>query len=121
MGSTIVKKVIITGFIIFGTALGLANVWFRQNTDAVFFLNIPGMWLGDVIYTLSVKLFGDPHSSQAHYTIPWLLRIPQVYVPISILFWGILGMLLAIFLKPKTIGWIVGLYFVVFGIIYLLA
>lgn len=112
------RKVIITGLILFGTALGLTAVWFRHNTDAMFLLNIPGTWLGDVIYSLSVRLFGDPHSSQAHYTIPWLLRIPQVYVPASILFWGILGTLFTIFLKPKTIALIIGLYVIVFGIIY---
>ena len=112
------KKITITGFIIFGAVVGLTAVWFRQNTDAVFLLNIPGTWLGDAIYNLSVRLFGDPNSSQAHYTIPWLLRIPQVYVPVSILFWGILGTLFTIFLKPKTIALIVGLYVIVFGIIY---
>ena len=81
------KKVIVTGFIIYGTAVGLSAVWFHQHTDMLFLLNIPGTLLGDAVYGLSIRFFGDPHSSQAHYTIPWLFRIPQVYVPTSVLFW----------------------------------
>ena len=115
------KKVIITGFIVFGAVAGLTAVWFHQNTDTMFLLNIPGTWLGDAVYNLSIRLFGDPYSSQAHYTIPWLLRIPQVYVPVSTFFWGVLGALFSIFLKPKMIALIMGLYLIMFGIIYLLA
>lgn len=102
------KAFAIVGFMVFGTALGFAAVWFRQHTDTVFLLNIPGTWLGDAVYDLSIRFFGDPCSSQAHYTIPWLLRIPQVYLPASIFFWGILGTLFAKFLKPKMIALMMG-------------
>jgi len=119
-GFEIMKKIIITGFIIFGTVVGLIAVWFRQNTDTVFLLNIPGTLLGDAAYALSIRFFGDPHSSQAHYTIPWLFRIPQVYVPASIFFWGLVGTIFTAFLKLRIIAWIMGLYLVAFGIIYLL-
>ena len=115
------KKVIITGFIIFGVAVGFIAVWFRQHTDMVFLLNIPGTLLGDAVYGLSIRFFGDPHSSQAHYTIPWLFRIPQVYVLASIFFWGLVGTIFVVFLKPRIIAWITGLYLVIFGLIYLLA
>jgi uncharacterized membrane protein YeaQ/YmgE (transglycosylase-associated protein family) len=116
-----VKKAIITGFIIFGMVVGFIAVWFRQHTDMVFLLNIPGTLIGDAVYGLSIRLFGDPHSPQAHYTIPWLFRIPQVYVPASVLFWGLLGTIFTICLKPKIIAWMMGLYLVVFGSFYLLA
>jgi len=115
------RKFIITGFIILGVIVGFIAIWFREHTDMVFLLNIPGTLLGDAIYGLSIRFIGDPHSAQAHYTIPWLFRIPQVYVPASILFWGIIGMIFAIFLKPRTVVWIMGIYLVVFGSFYLLA
>ena len=116
------KKVIITGFIIFGILVGFIAVWFRQNTDTVFLLNIPGTLLGEAFYNFSIMFFGDPVSPQAHYTIPWLLRIPHVYVLASIFFWAILGTLFAVFLKPKKmIALITGLYLIMFGFIYVLA
>jgi len=115
------KAIIMIGFIIYGIAVGFIAVWFRQNTDMVFLLNIPGTLLGDAVYGLSIRFFGDPHSSQAHYTIPWLFRIPQVYVPISVLFWGLLGTIFTVLLKPRMIAWITGIYIVVFGSLYLLA
>jgi len=115
------KAIIMIGFVIYGIAVGFIAVWFRQNTDTVFLLNIPGTLLGDAVYGLSIRFFGDPHSSQAHYTIPWLFRIPQVYVPISVLFWGLLGTIFTVLLKPRIIAWITGIYIVVFGSLYLLA
>ena len=115
------KSSVIIGFIIFGAAVGFASVWFRQHTDSLFLPNIPATLLGDAIYGLAIKYFGDPHSAQAHYTIPWLFRIPQVYVPVSILFWGLIGTLLAMFLRLKIIIWIMGVYLIAFGCFYLLA
>ncbi len=114
------KRIIIAMFMVYGVVVGFIAVWFRQNTDMVFLLNIPGTLFGDAVYGLSIRFFGDPHSSQAHYTIPWLFRIPQVYVPASTLFWGLIGTLLAVFLKPRIVAWIMGVYLVVFGSLYLL-
>ena len=114
------KTTTILGFIIYGTVVGFISVWFRQNTDSVFLLNIPGTLLGDAVYGLSIRFFGDPHSSQAHFTIPWLFRIPQVYVPTSILLWGLIGTLFAVFLKPRIVAWIMGVYLIVFGSLYFL-
>ncbi|MFC1873685.1 hypothetical protein ACFLYX_00095 [Chloroflexota bacterium] len=120
-GFEILKKFIITGFIIYGAALGFVAVWFHQHTDTFFLFNIPGTLLGDTVYGLSIRLLGNPHSSQAHYTIPWLLRIPQVYVPTSVFFWGLLGTLFMVFLKPRVVAWIMGIYLIVFGGHYFLA
>ncbi len=115
------KRIVLIGFVLYGIAVGFISVWFRQNTDSVFLLNIPGTLLGDAVYGLSIRFLGDPHSSQAHFTTPWLFRIPQVYVPASILFWGLLGTLFTVFLKPKIVGLIMGIYLVIFGSFYLLA
>jgi hypothetical protein len=64
------------------------------------------MLLAEKIYVVSIDLLGNPISDQAHYTIPWLLRIPQVCVPVSILFWGLLGLAIqvirnALYMKTK--------------------
>ncbi len=115
------KIVIIVVFLLYGIIVGFIAVWFRQHTDMVFLLNIPGTLLGDAVYGLSIRFIGDPHSTQAHFTIPWLFRIPQVYVPASIFFWGLLGTLFTVFLKPRIVAWIMGAYLVIFGSFYLLA
>ena len=115
------KKIIyIACFIIFGITVGFVSIWFYNNTDTIFMLNIPGTLLGDGIYYRTIESFGDPYSSQAHYTIPWILRVPQVYVLASGLFWGILGALLSLFLKLKTMLWIAVAYIVILGVLTIL-
>jgi len=112
------KKIIyIACFLLFGIGIGFVSVWFDNNTDTIFFLNIPGTVIGDGIYYRCIEIFGDPSSAQAHYTIPWLIRIPQVYVLASGLFWGLLGALFALFLKPKVMLWIAAVYVVILGIL----
>ena len=59
--------------------------------DSVMLVNLPGVLMGDFVYDTSIRLIGDPSSSQAHFTIPWLLRVPQVYLPVSIVLWGLVG------------------------------
>jgi hypothetical protein len=85
------KYVFIICFIFYGIVVGFISVWFDQNGDSLFLLNIPGTLLGERIYSFSIRYLGDPHSSQAHFTIPWILRTPQVFLPSSIFFWGLLG------------------------------
>ena len=85
------KAKILTGFLIYGLAVGVLSVWWDGISDAVFLPNIPGVILGDGTYGLAIRYLGDPSSPQAHYTIPWVLRISQVYVPVSIIFWGLIG------------------------------
>lgn len=87
------KKIIFV-FIIYGVIVGFISVWFDQNTDTLFLLNIPGTLIGDAVYGLSIKLIGNPYSSQAHFTIPWILRIPQVYILVSVVFWGLIGLII---------------------------
>ena len=86
------KIAILISFLIFGVLAGLATVqlWPRDNSVLVNFL---ASLIGDWIYVESIRVIGDPSSSQAHYTIPWLLRLPQVFVLASVLFWGLLGLL----------------------------
>ena len=87
------RKVVLVGFLVFGTAIGFftATLW---PADSSFYFNVFGALFGDQVYDLSIRCFGDIISSQAHYTIPWILRIPQVYVVTSIVSYGAVGLLL---------------------------
>jgi len=82
------------GFTLYGFIVGLISMWWWHVSDNLFLLNIPGMILGDKIYEVSILFFGDPYSPQAHFSIPWILRIPQVYVPVSVFFWAMVGLLI---------------------------
>lgn len=89
------KIAIVLGFLIFSVISGLGVVW-RWPDDISVMVNFPASLIGDWIYQVSIQYLGDPHSDQAHYTIPWILRIPQVYVLASVLFWGLVGLLIQI-------------------------
>lgn len=90
------KSKILISFIVYGSVVGLLSTWWWNISDNVFLPNIPGVLLGDEAYTISIKLMGNPSSPQAHYSIPWVLRVPQVYVPVSIIFWGLIGLFIQI-------------------------
>lgn len=79
-------------FLAYGTIAGLISiaVWPR-DPFYIFLFNAPGLWLGDLAYSFSINFFGNSSSQQAHYTIPWMLRVPQIYFFTSVVFWFILG------------------------------
>ena len=78
-------------FLVFGLATGmLAVVLWPLDTSV--YPNVLAAWAGDWIYVQAIELIGDPHSDQAHYTIPWLLRVPQVYALASCALCAALGM-----------------------------
>ena len=84
----------IVSYGIFATFL---SVWQWPNEGLGFILNLPGNLLGEITYLHSIGYMGDPISPQAHYTIPWILRIPQVVIPISMAFWGGIGIIVQLF------------------------
>lgn len=86
------KTRVVLSFMVFGVTAGLLIVW-QWPGDMVLVYNFPAAILGDEIYQWSIQLFGDPTSSNAHETIPWFLRIPQVLAIASVVFWGQLGSL----------------------------
>ena len=88
------KAKILIGFLIYGLVVGVLSVWWAGISDMIFLPNIPGVILGYGTYGLAIRYLGDPSSLHAHYTIPWILRINQVYVPISIIFWGLIGLVI---------------------------
>ena len=86
------KSRILVGFLIYGIAVGSVSFWWWSISDNLFLLNMPGELIGYEVYDIAIRFLGDPFSSQAHYSIPWVLRIPQVFVPVSTLFWGAIGL-----------------------------
>jgi hypothetical protein len=86
-------RIIPASFLFFGLLIGTASaiLW---PLDLSVYINLPGTWVGDKVYSLSIGLFGNPYSDQAHYTIPWILRVPQIYAMISPVVFGIMGFLL---------------------------
>lgn len=96
------KAKILAAFLVYGVVVGLLSVWWwNRGADSPFLLNIPGVFLGDEVYELSIRYLGNPNSPQAHYTIPWFLRIPQVYFPVSVLLWGAIGLVIQMAWSPK--------------------
>jgi hypothetical protein len=84
----------VVGFTLYGLVVGFLSVWWWGISDNLFLLNIPGMILGDAVYGFSIQVFGDPFSSQAHFSIPWVLRVPQNYVSVSVVFWFFFGLII---------------------------
>ncbi len=85
------RRVILLAFLLFagGTGIWAALVW---PLDSATLVNLPAASFGDALYQGAIRLIGDPASPQAHYTIPWVLRVPQVYVLASFVVWGPLGL-----------------------------
>jgi hypothetical protein len=86
------KAIFIVSFILFGLVLGAVSPWFHRRYDQWFFLDIPG----DFLY---------------NYLSNHLLA--------SVLAWAVLGSLLSLIFRPKVIVWIMGIYLVVFGGLWL--
>ncbi len=86
------KTGVFLSFLIFGFITGLLVVWVWPYESAIYINTLPVI-IGDELYSFSINQFGDPGSRKAHYTIPWILRIPQVYVISSAAFWGMAGLI----------------------------
>jgi len=91
---------VFVGFLVAGLVAGLVAV-LAWPADVAVLLNPPGVLLGDLVYTGSISLFGDPSSPQAHFTVPWLLRVPQVYVFVSVLTYGLIGAIVQVILNRR--------------------
>lgn len=87
------RHMIFAGFAIFsllaGTFSGLA-----QHREGLIIYNALGVYLGDEVYNYAINHFGNPHSFQAHYTIPWIFRIPQIYLFASLIAYGVIGLVI---------------------------
>ncbi len=85
------SRAIFSGFLLYGLAAGIVAVALWPMDTSVY-PNVLAAWAGDWIYVRAIAFIGDPHSDQAHYTIPWLMRVPQVYALASVALCGGLGM-----------------------------
>jgi hypothetical protein len=90
------KSKILVGFLLYGVLVGLLSFWWWGISDNILLLNIPGELIGYEVYNIAISLFGDPFSPQAHFSIPWILRIPEVFIPVSIICWGAIGLVFQI-------------------------
>ncbi len=88
-----VARLILVAYTLYGILVGLLTVlWLRSGGES-YLPNLPGQILGEWAYDWAIAAIGDPTSSQARYTIPWILRVPQVIVPASVLVWGLTGLI----------------------------
>lgn len=78
--------------LIFGAAAGILMMLLWPMDTSVY-PNVFAAWAGDWIFAHAIEWIGDPHSDQAHFTIPWLLRVPQVYAVASFTGCGALGII----------------------------
>jgi hypothetical protein len=79
----------------YGLLLAVISVrWHTTHRDALYLPNLPGALLGDALSSWGLRRFGDPRAVNAGATVPWLLQRPQVYVPASVLAWGLVGLVL---------------------------
>ena len=95
------KKNIVISFFVFGIFIGFL-ILYTWHYDVVVLVSIFTVFLGDYVYQTSIQFLGNPNSAQAHYSIPWILRIPQVYVPVSIIFWSLMGGLIQYVYNRRT-------------------
>ncbi|MCS6768434.1 MAG: hypothetical protein RMJ59_04985 [Candidatus Nitrosocaldus sp.] len=80
-------------FIVYGVVIGLVSIRVRP-WDPMYVINTVPLLIGDVIYSYSTRHIGDPSSPDAHHTVPWICRVPQIYLFTSTGFWGMVGMVL---------------------------
>ena len=84
------SRAILFGFLVYGLAAGILGLALWPMDTSVY-PNVLAAWAGDWIYVNAIQFIGDPHSDQAHTTIPWLLQVPQVYALTSVTLCGGLG------------------------------
>jgi len=90
--SIVIKIFIFCGFILFGLVLGYLSIWFDRQYDQWFPLNIPGNFL--------YEFMGN-------------------HIMASVVAWMALGLAITLVFKPKIIAWIMGIYLVIFGGLWL--
>ncbi len=99
------SRLIFFTFALFGILSGLAAALYGHS-DGQSIFNALGVGLGDGLYRYAIQHFGDPHSFSAHYSIPWILRTPQVVLLTSAISFNIIGLVIQLIYnvvkKPPT-------------------
>jgi hypothetical protein len=85
------KLSLFLAFILVGIFVGWISA--TGGGEAAFAWNPLGVLLGDWVYHYTITNYGDPHSAMAHYTIPWIARIPQIYLLCTLVIYGSVGIM----------------------------
>ncbi|MCJ7769050.1 MAG: hypothetical protein MUO92_01035, partial [Dehalococcoidales bacterium] len=72
---------------------GLAAALYGHS-DGQYIFNTLGVNLGDELYEYAIQYFGDPHSFSAHYSVPWILRTPQIVLFTSAISFSLIGLVI---------------------------
>ena len=75
------KRAIGGGFLVFGAATGILTVWVWPIELSIY-INIFATLLGDELHRLWPQHLGNP----------WPLQVPQVYVSVSVVLCGLMGL-----------------------------
>jgi hypothetical protein len=81
----------LAGILCFGLLTSLLAVWIWPLDSSVY-ANLFSVLLGDVLYNQATNWFGPADPAQAHLAVPWLLRVPQIYLTVSLPLYGLLGL-----------------------------
>lgn len=87
------NRLIFFTFTLFGILSGLAAALYGHS-DGQYIFNALGVSLGDGLYGYAIQHFGDPHSFSAHYSVPWILRTPQVVLLTSAVSFSLIGLVI---------------------------
>jgi hypothetical protein len=79
--------------LVVGLIAGLLTVFFWSRIDTVVYPNMAASLLGDQVYIWATSKVA-PGVASPHYAIAWPLRIPQVYAFISVILFGVVGLVL---------------------------
>ena len=97
------ERTIVLGFLVFGGSSGVlaASLW---PVDSAVYANVYAVILGDQVYSWAIHYLGNAHSANAHATIPLLLRVPQVYVFVSLVISGFAGLVVQQMADKRLVG-----------------
>ncbi len=93
---------VLWAFSIFGLLTGLMVAWVWPY-DSSIYLNFPAVLVSDAVYGWATRTIA-PGSAEAHARIPWLLRIPQLYIWVSIVLSGLVGLVFQLILFNRRPG-----------------
>lgn len=87
--------VILTGFTLFGMLSGIFIIRTAGN-ESQYFENFPAVFLSNWLHHFWWEQYAI-HYEGFGFTVPWVLRSPQIYFIISIIFWTFSGLLIQFF------------------------
>lgn len=97
---------VVVASVIAGAVFGLAwqGYWGPSYGDAEYYYNLVPSLLGDRVAEVAYRVF-NPTRLPSHddwvARVPWILRLPQVSVAVSGLFWGLAGLLAGIWVRRR--------------------